>query len=110
MFKCESCGYSHEDYDHFPAAKDIPQRLAEIQTGDVYSDIDCPKCGALVFPVEQGGYVVLYDTGKPGKEVENYYGYFSSSEEAEAVFRQSSMNEKASNILLARVIGRFDEL
>ena len=49
MYKCQSCDHNHEDFDHFPTAKNLSERLDQ---GAPYTELECPKCGALVYPVE----------------------------------------------------------
>lgn len=46
IFVCANCDYKGE-YDTLPRAKDIGQRH---DPGDTYSDVECPRCGALCFP------------------------------------------------------------
>lgn len=46
--QCDGCGFT-ANYDDLPPAVDLSMRLS---VGGVYSDVECPKCGALCFPVE----------------------------------------------------------
>lgn len=49
IFVCENC--DHEDhYDNLPVAKNLESRL---EPGDIYTDVECPKCGALCYPKEK---------------------------------------------------------
>lgn len=47
IYKCQNCSHTAHMRD-FPPAKDIFRR---IEVGDMYSDKECPKCGALAFPL-----------------------------------------------------------
>lgn len=43
--QCANCGFKAK-YEDLPPAKDVYERLG---MGDTYSDVECPKCGALCF-------------------------------------------------------------
>jgi hypothetical protein len=47
LCKCANCGFK-ANYADLPDAKDLDKRHG---IGDVFSDAECPKCGALCFPV-----------------------------------------------------------
>lgn len=51
VFCCAGCGYQSA-YGDLPEAKDITLRHC---VGDVFSDVECPECGALCFPLEEPG-------------------------------------------------------
>ncbi|QQS15261.1 MAG: hypothetical protein IPK81_14080 [Rhodospirillales bacterium] len=46
IFECQNCDW-HGAEDATREARDVAQRHEE---GDTFSDRECPKCGALVFP------------------------------------------------------------
>lgn len=46
--QCANCGFKAK-YEDLPPAKDVYERLG---MGDTYSDVECPKCGALCFQCE----------------------------------------------------------
>ncbi len=46
LFKCQNCSKVWP-YHTLPKAKDILQRH---EPGDMFSDVECPDCGALCFP------------------------------------------------------------
>ena len=47
--ECDNCGFI-DDYDNLPMAEDLCERLT---VGCTYTDVECPKCGALCFPLKQ---------------------------------------------------------
>lgn len=47
--QCESCAYK-ADYKSLPPAKDLFER---VHIGGIFSDVECPKCGALCFPIKE---------------------------------------------------------
>lgn len=47
-YRCANCGHTN-GYDYFSPAKDITKRFVP---GDIYTNVECPKCGALALPVE----------------------------------------------------------
>lgn len=49
QYCCDDCGYT-ADVNEFPMAKRLFERLLP---GYTYTDVECPKCGALAFPVEE---------------------------------------------------------
>ena len=50
-------------------------------------------------------YVVIFDYGEDGFELEEYYGYFSSQEEAIRMYKQLVGNDEGySNARLCRVV------
>lgn len=49
IFVCQNCGHE-APYDDLPVAKDIQRRF---EPGDIYTDVECPKCGALCYPEEK---------------------------------------------------------
>lgn len=46
---CANCGF-RSPHDGLPQAKDLWQRLTP---GEIYTDVECPHCGALCFPSKQ---------------------------------------------------------
>lgn len=48
-YSCNNCNYTAKE-SKFDEAKDLWQRM---DPGDTFTDKECPKCGALAFPVEQ---------------------------------------------------------
>ncbi len=46
-YKCDNCGYRAGE-KKFPPAKDI---LLRVDVGGIFTDKECPKCGALAYPV-----------------------------------------------------------
>lgn len=48
LCKCDNCGYTAR-YDTLPPAKDVEERCADPR--DEFSDVECPKCGALCFEI-----------------------------------------------------------
>ena len=46
--KCDGCGLV-ADYEDLTPARDLSMRLT---VGGLYSDVECPECGALCFPVK----------------------------------------------------------
>lgn len=48
-FQCANCDHVAE-YVDLPPAQDLAKRMAEMSPGDVFSDVECPDCGALCFP------------------------------------------------------------
>ena len=48
--QCDNCSHT-ADYDDFPEAEDFHTRNS---IGFLFSDKECPKCGALAFPVPEG--------------------------------------------------------
>lgn len=48
-YACANCDFT-ADEDSFKPAKHLSQR---IDPGGIYTDIECPKCGALAYPVPQ---------------------------------------------------------
>ncbi len=51
MYRCDHCYREGPESDFIPA-QDIAELIRSMSPGDVYSDIKCPKCGFLVFPLE----------------------------------------------------------
>ena len=49
---CANCNHV-DDYSELPPAKDLTMRCAP---GDVFSDVECPQCGALCFPAPEFKY------------------------------------------------------
>jgi predicted RNA-binding Zn-ribbon protein involved in translation (DUF1610 family) len=49
-YVCDNCGYTAAA-DDLPEAKDLWQRLTP---GGIYTDKECPECGALCFPKSCG--------------------------------------------------------
>jgi len=47
MCKCDNCDYT-APHSELPPAKDLLQRLT---LGCVFTDVECPKCYALCFPI-----------------------------------------------------------
>jgi hypothetical protein len=47
--ECQNCEFVAE-HDSLPEAKDLSQRIAP---GDPHTDRECPRCGALCYPVTQ---------------------------------------------------------
>lgn len=47
QFKCDGCGKIRE-YEDFVAAQDLFER---IDVGGIFTDVECPDCGALAYPV-----------------------------------------------------------
>ena len=45
---CQNCGWTG-DYNDAVPAHEITQRHS---IGDIYSDVECPDCAALCYPVE----------------------------------------------------------
>jgi predicted RNA-binding Zn-ribbon protein involved in translation (DUF1610 family) len=50
-FRCANCGFTAPK-DKFPEATNLSERILP---GDIHSDVECPECGALGFPVERIG-------------------------------------------------------
>jgi len=48
QYECGDCGH-RDTRDFFPLAEDLFQRLT---VGDIFTDVECPECGALAHPVE----------------------------------------------------------
>lgn len=48
IYRCQNCGLSGDEED-FDEAKDL---LLRMTPGDIFSDKECPRCGALAFPIE----------------------------------------------------------
>lgn len=48
QFRCQDCQHTG-DYASFPFADDV---LLRMEVGDVFTNAECPKCGALAYPVE----------------------------------------------------------
>ena len=48
--QCDNCSHT-ADYDDFPEAEDFHTRNS---IGFLFSDKECPECGALAFPVAEG--------------------------------------------------------
>lgn len=55
-YECQNCSFTGVE-DEFTEAKDLSMRH---EIGDAFSNIECPKCGALAFPVSD----VVEDIGK----------------------------------------------
>ncbi len=49
MMQCDMCG-DKQPYATLPKAKDLHERL---DLGGPYTDVECPECGALCYPVEE---------------------------------------------------------
>ncbi len=49
IYECQNCGFQ-DDESKFKEAKDLFERHAP---GDTFSDIECPHCGALAFPIKE---------------------------------------------------------
>lgn len=47
-YQCQNCDYADE-YKNLPPAKDIRMRT---DPGEPYTDVECPECGALCFPMD----------------------------------------------------------
>lgn len=47
-FKCANCGFIEEEL-FLPPAKDLFRRF---EPGDIFTDRECPKCGALALPID----------------------------------------------------------
>lgn len=47
--KCQNCRFT-ADEGEFPDAERILERHL---IGDMFSDLECPVCGALAFPLEE---------------------------------------------------------
>ena len=47
-YECQNCDYV-APYSELPKAKDILERM---EPGDMFTDVECPACGALCFEVE----------------------------------------------------------
>jgi DNA-directed RNA polymerase subunit RPC12/RpoP len=47
LYVCADCDTEWHENQCNPA-KDLPQRLT---VGDVYTDLECPSCGALCYPI-----------------------------------------------------------
>lgn len=56
LCECDNCGY-RAHYNSLPPAKDIEERCADPR--DEYSDVECPKCGALCFEVPPSDQTAL---------------------------------------------------
>ena len=48
LFECGNCGYQ-ADHENLPEAQDLYDR---VDVGGIFTDVECPECGALCFPVE----------------------------------------------------------
>ena len=48
LYICQNCGFE-APYDDLSAARDVATRNTP---GEPYSDVECPKCGALCLPKE----------------------------------------------------------
>lgn len=48
LCECQNCGFS-DDSEKLPPAKDL---LLRHTFGDTFSNVECPKCGALCVPIE----------------------------------------------------------
>lgn len=46
--KCDNCGFKAM-YNELPLAKRLEERL---DVGGMYTDVECPKCGALCYPCD----------------------------------------------------------
>ena len=46
--QCQNCGFS-DDAENLPPARDV---LLRHSLGDVFSNVECPKCGALCVPID----------------------------------------------------------
>ena len=57
LCQCDNCGFRAR-YNKLPPAKDIEERCADPR--DEYSDVECPKCGALCFEIEQPKPRIVY--------------------------------------------------
>lgn len=49
LCRCDNCGFEAK-HDDLPEAKKLSMRL---EPGGTYTDVECPECGALCFPVEK---------------------------------------------------------
>lgn len=49
LLRCAGCALTGNEADFVPAVN--PERRA--RRGEVYSDVECPACGDLAFPVEK---------------------------------------------------------
>jgi len=47
IFRCDNCGHE-APYGSLPPAKDLEAR---IDPGGIYTNVECPECGALCYPV-----------------------------------------------------------
>jgi predicted RNA-binding Zn-ribbon protein involved in translation (DUF1610 family) len=48
LYECQNCGFT-DDVSNLPMAKDLAERHTP---GDTFSEVECPHCGALCFPVK----------------------------------------------------------
>jgi len=48
MYECQNCGFEDEG-ENLPMAKHLWERMTP---GDTFTDVECPECGSLCFPVE----------------------------------------------------------
>jgi hypothetical protein len=48
MYECQDCE-SEWHKNQLNPAKDLSERMTP---GDVYTDVECPSCGALCYPIE----------------------------------------------------------
>jgi predicted nucleic-acid-binding Zn-ribbon protein len=46
--ECDNCGFTAQ-YERLPQAQDLSMRLT---VGGLYTDVECPKCGCLCFPIK----------------------------------------------------------
>lgn len=49
MYKCNNCGHV-APRDEMKDAQDLLERM---EVGDVFTDKECPECGALAHPVDE---------------------------------------------------------
>lgn len=49
LYECQNCGHTAAE-DKMAPAKDITLRFLP---GDTFSDLECPKCGAICLPVNR---------------------------------------------------------
>jgi hypothetical protein len=48
-FQCANCEFT-APYENLPTAKDLFER---IEVGDIFTDVECPECGSLCFPLDE---------------------------------------------------------
>lgn len=84
-YQCNNCEHT-DDYRSLPQARDLLERF---EPGETYTDVECPQCGALCFPVDvaepetapqPSGKLTLgsfrHMTGSmPDEAVMTYHGY-----------------------------------
>ena len=65
--RCQDCGHV-DDVENLPEAKDVLERHT---MGDIFSDVECPHCGAICLPVYSDKEVLDAGVGFINAELEN---------------------------------------